>query len=280
MHVKETNFKKYGVECSFQSEEIKEKVRQTNLDRYGVENVSQSSVIQELIKKNNLQKYGVTNTSKLDFVKEKVRESNREKFGVDYPMQLDEFQERIRKTDFEKYGCHHTQAKSVIEKKKKTNLERYGFEFPIQNKNILEKSIASRYKHGNFTCSKQQYKLYEMIGGALNYPFLNFVIDVAFPEDKIAVEWDGSGHDMSIRMGQITETEFKRNENYRMKLLFENDWKIIRFVTKKDIFPNNILELFNYCKSYIDNGGHKIIVYIDQNKIFFKEQYIDFKNIA
>lgn len=51
MHVKETNLKKYGVECAFQSEEIKEKARQTNLDRYGVENVSQSSVIQELIKK-------------------------------------------------------------------------------------------------------------------------------------------------------------------------------------------------------------------------------------
>lgn len=280
MHVKETNKERYGVDCVFQADIIKEKARRTNLDRYGVKNVSQSNIIQDVIKENNLKKYCVTNTSKLDSTKEKVRETNRKKFGVDYPMQLNEFQENIKKTDIEKYGCHHTQAPSVIEKKKKTNIERYGCEFPIQNINILNKSIASRYKHGNFSCSKQQYKLYKMISGELNYPFLNFAIDVAFPKDKIAVEWDGSGHDMSVKMGKVTEAEFKRNENYRTNLLFENGWKIIRFITKKDVFPNNILELFNYCKSYIDNGGHKIIVYIDQNKIFFKEQYIDFKNIA
>ena len=281
IRVKETNLNKYGVECVFQLDSVKEKSKKTIMDKYGVENVSQSNEIQDKIKRNNLIKYGVTNTSQLDSIKEKVKQSNREKFGVDYPMQLDDFQKRIKQTDMQKYGvAHHTQAPEVIAKRKKTNVDRYGVEFPIQNKDILNKSISTRYQHGNFTCSKQQYRLYEIIGGELNYPFKKFVIDIAFPEDKIAVEWDGSGHDMSVRMGQISEYEFNRNENYRNIVLFRNDWKIIRFVTKKDIFPNNILDIFNFCKSYIDNGGHKITVLIDENKIHFKDQYIEIDNIA
>ena len=238
IRVKETNLNKYGVECVFQLDSVKEKSKKTIMDKYGVENVSQSNEMQNKIKRNNLIKYGVTNTSQLDSIKEKVKQSNREKFGVDYPMQLDDFQKRIKQTDMQKYGvAHHTQAPEVIAKRKKTNVDRYGVEFPIQNKDILNKSISTRYQHGNFTCSKQQYRLYEIIGGELNYPFKKFVIDIAFPEDKIAVEWDGSGHDMSVRMGQISEYEFNRNENYRNIVLFRNDWKIIRFVTKKRYIP-------------------------------------------
>ena len=281
MRVRETNLKKYGVECVFQLDSVKEKSKKTIMDKYGVINVSQSDEVQDTIKRNNLIKYGVTNTSKLDSIKEKVIQSNREKFGVDYPMQLSEFQERIKQTDMQKYGVsHHTQAPEVIAKRKKTNVERYGFEYPIKNKEVLNKSISTRYKHGNFTCSTQQYELYKIIGGELNYPCEKFVIDIAFPNDKIAVEWDGSGHDLSVRLGQISEPAFKRNENYRNIVLFNNGWRIIRFVTKKDIFPNNIINIFNYCKSYIDNGGHKITVMIDDNHILFKDQCVDIKNIA
>ena len=280
VHVKATNLKKYGVESAFKLESVKNKIKDTVYRKYGVENVSQSYEIQKKIAKNNLLKYGVTNTSKLDSTKEKVKESNRKKYGVDYPMKLDEFKNRVKETDVKKYGvCYHVIAPNVIAKKKETNLKRYGVEYPTQNKEILNKSISTRYMHGNFTCSSQQYKLYEYIGGELNYPFENFVIDVAFPEKQIAVEWDGSGHDMSVRMGHITEQEFKRNENYRNTVLFKNNWKLIRFITKKDIFPDNIIQIFNYCMSYIENGGHKIIVLIDQNKICFKDQHININEI-
>lgn len=276
----ETVKERYGVDNIFQVEQFKEKSKETIRSKYGVDNISQLPETQKKIKQNNLDKYGVTNTSKLDVIKEKVIASNRKKFGVDYPMQLDEFQNRVKQTDIQKYGVlHHTQSPDVIAKRKKTNHEKYGVEFPIQNKDILYKSISTRYKHGNFTCSTQQYQLHQLIGGELNYPFKNFVIDVAFPDEKIAVEWDGSGHDMSVRMGRISNKEFKRNENYRNLVLFNSNWKIIRFITKKDIFPDNILDIFNYCKSYIDNGGHKITVFIDENQIHFKNQYIEISNL-
>lgn len=276
----ETNLKKYGVKNVFELDEIKTKSKDTLINKYGVENISQLPENQEKIKKNNLEKYGVTNTSKLDSTKQKVVETNRQKFGVDYPMQTEEFQNRIKETSMKLYGVNHfTQNKDVIQKRKSTVKERYGVEYAIQNKNILHKSIKSRYLHGNFTCSKQQYQLYECIGGELNYPFKNFVIDVAFVEDKIAIEWDGSGHDLSVRMGKISQSEFDRNENFRNKILFENDWRTIKFITKKDIFPNNILDIFNYCMTYLDNGGHYIRVFLDENVIKYKDEIIDINDI-
>lgn len=272
---------KYGVKNPFELECVREKTENTLLQRYGVKNISQLQKTQEKIKKNNLEKYGVTNTSKLDSVKQKVILSNRKKFGVDYPMQLKEFQDKIKKTSLEKYGvAHFTQNKDVIQKRKQTNLSKYGVAFPIQNKEILSKSINSRYKHGNFTCSKQQYELHQHIGGKLNYPFEHFVIDVAFPDNKIAVEWDGSGHDLSVRMNRITESEFKRNENFRYKKLFEDNWKVIRFITKKDIFPKNFDEIFNFCLSYIKDGGHYIKVLIDDNIIQYKNLKININDIC
>lgn len=277
---KETNLKKYGVENVFSSPEIQNKIKETLKEKYGVTNISQSSEIQEKIKNNNLEKYGVTNTSKLNSVKQKVIESNREKFGVDYPMQTKEFQEQIRKTSKEKYGVeHHTQAPEVIAKKQATLLKNYGVINPTQNKNILNKSIKTRYSHGNFTCSKQQYQLYQLIGGELNYPFQNFVLDIAYPEDKIAMEWDGSGHDLSVRLGKMTQQEFNRNENFRMKSLFINEWKIIRLITKKDKFPKNIKKIMAFCFDYIKNGGHYISVFIEEEEIHYKNQVVNFNSI-
>ena len=216
---KDVNLLKYGVENHFILKETQDKIKNTILEKYGVDNVSKSSEIQKRIKQNNLLKYGVESTSQLDSVKKKVIETNRIRFGVDYPMQTDEFQERIEKTSYEKYGVRRpTQNIEIQNKVKATNIKRYGCENPTQNSDILMKSINSRYLHGNFTCSKQQYELYKNIGGELNYPFNNFVIDVAYPDEKIAIEWNGSGHDLSVKLNKIERWKFDRNERFRRKL--------------------------------------------------------------
>lgn len=279
---KEITLIKYGVENSFDLKEFRDKANNTILEKYGVANVSQSSEIQNKIKQNNLLKYGVENTSQLDSVKEKAIKSNRIKYGVDYPMQTKEFQEQLEKTSYEKYGVRRpTQNSKIRDKVKTTNLKRYGCEFITQNYDILSKSINSRYLHGNFTCSKQQYELYENIGGELNFPYHNFIIDIAYPDEKIAVEWNGSGHNLSVKLGKITQQQFDRNENFRRKVLFENNWRIITFVTKKDIIPSNynVKNIINYCLDYIHNGGHSIYVMVDDNEIVFKNQHININNI-
>lgn len=279
---KEINLIKYGVENLFNLKEFQDKANNTIFNKYGVVNVSQSNEIQDKIKHNNLLKYGVENTSQLTSVKEKAIITNRVKYGVDYPMQTKEFQEQFKKTSYEKYGVRRpTQNLEIQNKVKSTNIKRYGYENPTQNPDILAKSINSRYLYGTATCSKQQHELYENIGGKLNFPCNNFIIDIAYPEEKIAVEWDGSGHNLSVKLGKISQQEFNRNENFRRKILFENDWRIITFVTKKDIIPSseNIKKIINYCLDYIHNGGHSIYIMVDNNEIVFKNQHININNI-
>jgi len=58
---KQTNLKKFGVENTFQSKEIKEKIKQTNLKKRGVEYASQSEEVKEKIKQTNLDRRGVEN---------------------------------------------------------------------------------------------------------------------------------------------------------------------------------------------------------------------------
>lgn len=256
------------------------KAKESLMTKYNVSNPSQIPGVSDKVRNTFIEKYGVANIALLDSTKEKVKETNIRKFGTDSYTKTEEYQHRVKNTSLEKYGVEHfTQNKDVIAKRKFTNIERYGVEFPIQNKEILQKSIDSRYQHGTFTCSKQQYQLHQSIGGELNYPFENFVIDVAFPDERIAVEWDGSGHDLSVRLGKLTPEQFARNENYRNIVLFQKDWKIIRFISQSDVFPSNISKIFSYCISYIHNGGHYIIVHIDNNQIQYKNTFINIDEI-
>ena len=67
-----------------------------------------------------------------------------------------------------------------------------------------------------------------------------------------------------MRLGHITKEKFIRNENFRNISLFNDDWKIIRFITHKDKVPHNIKDIYNYCYTYLQNGGHNIQVLIDE----------------
>ena len=86
---KQTNLERYGVECTLQSDDVREKTRQTNLERYGVENVMQSDHIKSYVRQTNLERYGVECTLQSDEVKEKTRQTNLERYGVEYPQQSD-----------------------------------------------------------------------------------------------------------------------------------------------------------------------------------------------
>lgn len=48
---KETNIKKYGVECIVHAPKIKEEIIKNNIDKYGVENIFQSTDIRKKLRK-------------------------------------------------------------------------------------------------------------------------------------------------------------------------------------------------------------------------------------
>ena len=51
-----TNREKYGVDCTFQSEEVKNKIKQTNLQKYGCENANQNPEIQQKSRETRISK--------------------------------------------------------------------------------------------------------------------------------------------------------------------------------------------------------------------------------
>ena len=138
----DTCIKKYGVKCSLQSEEVKNKIKDTNLERYGCEYPSQSEEIKNKIKDKNLERYGCTCSLQSEEIKKKTKKTWQEKYGenITSPSQVESIKNKIKATNLERYGHECTlQSEEVKKKAKKTMIKRYSTENPIQNKEIKNK---------------------------------------------------------------------------------------------------------------------------------------------
>lgn len=160
---KQTCLAKFGVENTFQSEDIKRKAKETMIERYGEEHNSllpttiqkrkdtcminhgvtsplQNEDIMEKVKATNVDKYGVENPQQNTNVREQTKETNISKYGVEYPASLDIIRDKIKNTMVEKYGVtHNWMVPDIRQDIKQTNIEKYGVEFPSQSDAIKEK---------------------------------------------------------------------------------------------------------------------------------------------
>ena len=207
---KETLMKNYGVTNPSLSKELQDKRKQTFIDRYGVENPLLNQEIRERATQTIIDRYGVENVFLNKEIQEKKNATLMERYGTLYPLQNDECFEKMKKTNMERYGTEFIpQLDETKQKVKQTNLERYGYENLMQSPEFLEKWFV---KNGsNFVkSSKQQRYLCNLYNGVLNYPFKCFALDIFLPEDNLDIEFDGSGHKMSISLGNITEEDFEK----------------------------------------------------------------------
>ena len=135
-----TNLEKYGVTCTLNAKEVKDKIKQTNIERYGFENPLQSKDVRNKIKQTNLERYDVEHPSQAKEVKDKIKQTNLEKYGVTCTLHAKEVHDKVKQTNIERYGFEYpTQSKEIKDKTKQTNLERYGFENPSQSKEVKDK---------------------------------------------------------------------------------------------------------------------------------------------
>lgn len=146
---KQTCLTKYGVENTFQSNEIKNKIIETNLKKYGVENVSQSDIIRKKVIETNLEKYGIDNYAKTLECHEKMKNTCLLKYGVPNYLQSEEGLNKLRQTNNEKYGVNYVLQLDTIHKKaKETLFNKYGVNYPLQN-NMLRYNAQKRYFYNN-----------------------------------------------------------------------------------------------------------------------------------
>jgi len=150
---KETMLKKYGVEHSSQSLEIKNKIKQKFIEKYGVDNPAKLQTTKDKQKKTNLQKYGVEYIINNKVSKQKMIETNIEKYGFGCCLQNKIVKEKVIKTNLQKFGCENVgQNHQIQEKMKNTMFKKYGVSYPLQNKEImnnLEKTCLKKYGFKN-----------------------------------------------------------------------------------------------------------------------------------
>ena len=193
--------------------------------------------------------------------------------------QCDKCSEIKKKMDcLDKYGVENPmQRQEIKDKVVKTNMERYGFPSAVQSPEIREKIRQTLYKNGTAPCSNQQIYINQLIGGELNYPVKNLSLDIAFPEEKLYLEYDGGGHENSIVFGNVTKKEFDNNQRNRTYGLLRSGWKEIRIISIHDNLPSDqiILEMLSYARTYLKNH-HYIKFDIDNNKIINSQGEFDF----
>lgn len=234
--------KNYGVDNVSQLDGIKEKKRQTVFEHYGVYNPRQSFEVQQTTKNTNLQKYGAV-----------------------CPLQNADIKEKAKKTCIERYGYENA-AKSdfVINKKKKTMIEKYGVENSMQVAEVRQKAKETMYKNGTCPTSKQQYYINSIYEGELNYPCRNYNLDIFIKEANIDIEVDFGGHNLSVKLGNITQEEFDRKELVRDIYIKREGIKIMRIISSRDKIPSDtiLLQMLSEAKQYFfDYPEHSWIEY-------------------
>ena len=165
-----TNRDLYGVDNTFQRDDIKKKITEIINEKYGVDNISQSKEIQEkkqdtynnrTVAENNKinkkrvettnKKYGVNNISQTKEVQKKKLETWSKKTNTEKR----KIKETRENTLLKKYNTNHNfKIKEVKEQIKRTNYELYGVDNPSKNKQITEKIKTSL----KITLSEKQFK--------------------------------------------------------------------------------------------------------------------------
>jgi hypothetical protein len=87
--------------------------------------------------------------------------------------------------------------------------------------------------------SKNQRYLSKLYGGDLNYYDVPYYLDVWYKKEKIYLEYDGSGHQLSIVLGNETEKSFEEKEKLRKAELKSRGYKEFRIISSDDLFPND-----------------------------------------
>lgn len=203
----------------------------------------------------NLIKYGSKSHLSNPEVIEKRRKTNLNKYGYIHPMQNKEFRDNFFDANIEKLGVRYpAQNKEVMEKRINTTREIYGVDHIFQLDGVIEKGLEALKNLKRDKTSKQQVHIASLLDDVeINHRVGRYLLDIALLEDKIFIEYDGTGHNLSVRMGQLTEEEFLEKEKKRFSSLYEKGWREIRLISNNDMLPED-----NYLKDRLKSEISKL----------------------
>ena len=210
---------KTGYKNSFSQPRYHDTLKEKMKEKYGAEYYLNSEDCKQKTEK-YLQNHNVSNVMHIPEVKENLRKTVQKIYGVDCCFQSEKVKEKIRET----------------------NLVKYGFSNANQNPEIKEKNLINRNKgvekNGTAPISKEQARLCELFGCKPNKLMTYYFLDGYFEKEQIYFEYNGSGHDLPVQIGTMTENEFKAKETrryYYLKTLGLKEFCVIN--TKKNKVP-------------------------------------------
>jgi len=231
------------VACS--SKCSKQKAMVTSTKKYGVPIPQQSQEVKDRAKQTCLERYGLESSNQDINVKNKKLQSYISRYGVSNP-----------------YFIPGTE-----EKRRSTMIEKYGYDNPSKSEEIQEKKRMRYYINGTVPTSSQQYAIYEFYSAIypqtkLNYPIAKrYSGDIVI--DNIDYEVDYGGHNLRVKLGQVTQEEFNRSQIIRDSSVKYDGYKIIRLIAEKERkIPSDetLLDILNVSKQYFkDYPNHSWI---------------------
>lgn len=119
--------------------------------------------------------------------------------------------------------------------------------------------------------SSQQKYLNDLYQGKLNYLFEFYHVDSYLEKDNIIVEYSGSGHDLSVRLGKETKEHFEGKEKARRNYFRNKKIPILEFLSKTDKLPedNILLEYLSKAKQKFSEGILYYCVNLDTEKEYY-----------
>lgn len=232
----------------------------------------------------NLKRSVTKKDSCMDCVHTKIKESSVAKYGVNSPNKADTVKKRKMEICLERYGVENVSClQDVKNKVQQTVSQRYGVNNVFQSDHVIEKMKVTKYENKSITTSKQQLYLNDLLKGDLNFPVGKCSIDIALIKEKIAIEYDGGGHDLHIKFNDMTREEFNKKELKREYFLISNGWKILRIVSKNDYLPSDkdLMKYVSLAKEYLDGNRHWVRIDIDEKRIYGSKinENIHFENL-
>lgn len=177
---------------------------------------------------------------------------------------------RIQEVCLERYGYKTpSQSPEYLEKVKTTCAEKYGCEHHLMSKNIRSKIVKSLSINNEIKTSAQQRYLNQLYGGELNYPCDFYSLDVFLPEYKLDIEYDGGGHNLAVKRGEISQEEFNQKEIIRGKYVRSKGYKQMRIISPHDHLPSDkvLNDMLNETTTFLLTTNHTWIEwYVEEGK--------------
>lgn len=134
-----------------------------------------------------------------------------------------------------------------------------------------------------YPASEPQIKLGLLFNGIVNYQIGYYCVDIYFPEHKVYLEYDGSGHDLAVREGYMSADDFERKEKNRKEFLQSLGLKELRIKNiydKKLPSDNRLLKIRDFAFNYLGLDENQWLeIDLTSKLIITKYKILDLKEI-